>query len=65
MDTSTQDKEPARPHYAGIGHGWIVTRRYVLDGYPQTFRVDGPYTTREQAQAAADRINADTSAGKE
>jgi hypothetical protein len=58
MTTSSQPaREPARAHYAGAGRGWFVTRRYTLDGYPQTFTLAGPFTSRAQADEHAAEVN--------
>lgn len=63
MSTTTRQLE-AEPvyvvQYAGVGRGYFIVcrtaRRAVYDGAPVILS-DGPYTTRDAAQAEADRRN--------
>ena len=62
--TATQTPHPAptddyRAYFAGTGHGWMVAR--YLIGLP-AYRVGGPYTTREQAEARAEELNREATA---
>ena len=52
-----ESKSPAVVKYGGLGRGYFVTRRYTLDGFPQTVTIAGPFTSREQAQREADGLN--------
>lgn len=42
--------------HGGIGYGWHIKGVDRSLGYPVTFNGGGPFTSREQAQAEADRL---------
>ena len=52
------------PHYAGIGFGWYVLENlhhWATDRIMCGRTAAGPYTSKSQAQAEADRRNAEES----
>lgn len=59
--THTENATKHRVVYGGSGYGYsVVTGGHLGDSADEYLRVvSGPYTTRAQAQAAADRWNRD------
>lgn len=58
MDTTQRPQGNARVTFIGHGHGYFVTSYQTRYGVTQHVSLAGPFTTREQAEKAAARLNA-------
>jgi hypothetical protein len=65
MENPTQRRGNARVTFIGHGHGYFVTSYQARQGVMGHVALAGPFTSAEQAQSCADKLNADAESGEE